>query len=230
MDDREYEPIPVLSEEEEEGGTAERIKKVIPYFTRELHKFVRTLRPRERSLFNIPDILQELWVVLLEKDVYFDPEKSKYITYSVNIFKQQINEIRNRSHIVQAPRDTAKILREGEESSRYAETVTAIAEVGSLTTTAADASGRHDESAADRAGNRDEGANAKRILNLHLGCLSKDELKALRWKWGLLGSSPLSEEQIATMLGVTPKAVSRTLAAAERKLLLELQGSGVVYT
>ena len=61
--------------------TIARINSVIPWITKRAHQLRARLNPREQAMVGIDDLLQAAWLELLEKDHYFDPNRSKYVTF-----------------------------------------------------------------------------------------------------------------------------------------------------
>lgn len=85
----------------------EHIASITPMLRKKAGDFLRQIRGRERAHYDLDDLLQEFVIVLMEKYRYYDPQKSRFTTWSTIIIHQHLAEIRNRCHVVNAPRDAA---------------------------------------------------------------------------------------------------------------------------
>lgn len=108
-----------------------RITSVMPRTVKLVNEFINSLRAAEKHLFPFEDVLQECWLVLCEKDHYFD-YRAKYITFANLIVMQKLKELRNRWHIVPGPKDTASKLRAGEQCATIEAIRRTIRETSSL--------------------------------------------------------------------------------------------------
>lgn len=226
--DHEYECIPAG----EQGEAALRIRSIVPLVVQKCNLFCRSLRKRESGQFDVVDVLQEIWVALLEKDRYFNPNLGiKYSTWALLVVKQQLGILRNRSHMVNSPRDTAAKLknREHENPALIAKISHAIAETYSLEPATFDIA--HGEHANDDPIAEDRKFCVNAVMD-GLGELPRLQAQVLAWKWGLLGSAPKSMTEIAQLLGppMTSSACGRMAADAENELADILQTRGLAYT
>lgn len=89
-----------------------RIRSIWPFITREVFKFQARLKPMERVNFDEEDTVIELWVLLRENDEGWTPERGKYITYAGTLIERELQNIRDRSRTVQAPKNSGCRMKE----------------------------------------------------------------------------------------------------------------------
>ncbi len=77
-----------------------RIVGVLPLLTRLINGWIRRLKPREQAQFDVDDLLQEMWLVLLEKDHYYEPSRARYTTFAGLLCRQHLGEMHVRCHLI----------------------------------------------------------------------------------------------------------------------------------
>jgi RNA polymerase sigma factor (sigma-70 family) len=192
-----------------------RIASVMPRVVSQLNKFRANLRPNEVPFFDLDDLLQEIWITLCEKDHYFDPERSKYITFANLITNQKLADVRNRWHTVEGPRDTAaRLRREDLEDPRLIESIRhTIRDVTPLT----DECLLVDET--DRAEESDLQKQAREMVLTALQQLSSPLMVlVLKWAYGLLDHHPKSTTEIAERMKISVNRVTMLKKRAHREL------------
>lgn len=96
-----------LTHEEAVAADAqERIRSIWPFMKNRVTAFSKTLKPRERVNFDPEDILAELYVVMIEKDGDWIPERGRYITFAGTIIDRELCSIRDQSRTVESPRNS----------------------------------------------------------------------------------------------------------------------------
>ena len=203
-----------------------RIAKVMPLLVRHANSFRESLKPRERGQFALDDVIQELWIELIDKDKYFDPSRSKYITYANMVAWQKLAEIRNRWHVVPGPRDTAAQLRSSDDEPKTEAIRQTTREHSSLDEQGIDVSS-HD---CDQLEDRESSANAKLMI--------KDAMKkignplhaaVLCLSYGLNGSSPKTVTEIAASLKKTTAQIVLARKEAIREARNLFVQAGITY-
>lgn len=215
LDHKEYQ----VPDFDESGQSApDRIAKVIPLLTRTIMTWLKSLRERERAQYDIDDVLQEAWLILLKKDHYYDPLRGKYSTFSVMILTRFLADLRNRCHIVDSPRDTtARLGKADEQAPETLERIRqSIRDVGSLEDDLLD---RGDDPTVERATHQDNDQLYLARLGSALRELKDPQAaKTLAWTYGLFGAQPLELSEQAERLLTTVADVVRIREEAERKL------------
>jgi DNA-directed RNA polymerase specialized sigma24 family protein len=101
-------PIEFLSVEQARAATPqERIKSVWPFLVRSTLKFCETLRTRAAINFDPEDVLNELYLVLAEKDAKWDPARGTYLTFAGRVVTNELHRIRDRAGTIHGPRNAA---------------------------------------------------------------------------------------------------------------------------
>lgn len=212
-------------------GPHARIASIQRLMTKKVNSFLARMRPRERAQYDKVDILQELWVILMEKDHYYDPNRVpfiKYTTWSDYVIKQHLGEIKYRARLVQSPRDTQERLQapETQTCEMLAVIRQAIAEVSSLN------SDLYEQPARANEDELIERWLAASRLNRAIRQLPDSQIRVLTWKHGLRGQRQLSMQEIAAALGTTVSAshAGRLAQDAEKALLDILEADERPYT
>jgi DNA-directed RNA polymerase specialized sigma24 family protein len=73
--------------------TARRINSVLPMLTGMARRWLRHRPARQRTLFDVEDLLQELWAELITKDRKYDTARSRYTTFSRMVAWQRLAEL-----------------------------------------------------------------------------------------------------------------------------------------
>jgi hypothetical protein len=95
-----------------------RIASVWPLVIRKVRKFHRKLSERARGVFEMSDLLQESWSVLLEREAFFRPELSSYVIFAMMTVGQHLWSLKKRSGVVRVPRHAKGILGSGDDGQR----------------------------------------------------------------------------------------------------------------
>lgn len=130
-------PIAPLTHDEAIAATThERIRSVWPFLVKTVLNFAETLRPRDLANYDAEDVLIDLYASLLEKDVKWEPERGRYLTFAGKVCENELHAIRDRAHTVHSPRNSSCRLKqyeaqdaEGQLSSRKAKTYADIRRV-----------------------------------------------------------------------------------------------------
>lgn len=102
----------LTTEEAELATPEERIRSIWPFLVRRILLFQARLKPREKVNFDPEDTLSELFIILMEKDAQWTPERGKYITFAGTIIDHELCAIRDKSSTVHAPRNSSCRLKE----------------------------------------------------------------------------------------------------------------------
>lgn len=215
VDHQEYE-VPELEELKEQAHR--RIVSVVPLLTRIVKVWLKRCHQRERSQYDVDDILQEIWVELLKKDRYWDSGRGKYTTYAAMIAVRYLTDLRNQCHLVRSPRDTAaRLERLGTEKAETLECIRrSMRQVGSIT---ADMLDQDVDPTFDAAANHDIGTLSLFAIGEAVRRLKdKGEIRTLIWTYGLFDCEPLPIPQQAERTGSTIADIILLKSEAERKL------------
>lgn len=197
-----------------------RIASVVPRLTARLGQFLANLRPRERAHFDLTDLLQEMWVVLLEKDHYFNRERGSYMTFIDQILSQQFASIRNRCHVVSSPRDTAsRLVHPCLQNAKLLSSIKhAISDVSSLDETRLGEHVTEDTTLAEAIANDERELTRKLILRAIQYLANPRHIIVLGLKYGLNSHLPHSPRQVAVKLHCSTADALRLACEAEAAL------------
>jgi len=188
--DSDYDAIP-SDGDLDPGSAQERIASIIPLIVSKINCFCRSMKMRELSQFEVTDLLQEIWIALLDKDrKYFDPDRGvKYITWATPIVEQQLGMLRNRCHTIELPRDAAQRLRDPvAASSKTADKIRAVMSGACAVNNEIADTGS--DRVTEEAVAGDEAAKATRILRKAMARIPLSESGLLIRKYGLFGREP----------------------------------------
>ncbi|MGP0069155.1 MAG: sigma factor [Isosphaeraceae bacterium] len=73
--------------------TVARINTVVPWITKAAHRLHARLNAHEQAMAGVDDLVQTAWLELLSRDHYFDPARSRYMTFATMIVKQVFGDI-----------------------------------------------------------------------------------------------------------------------------------------
>lgn len=102
--------------EQAEANTEDRIASVWPFMIRKSASFVESLRDRQRSNYDLEDVLTEIYVELRTKDPRFNPEVATYITFSAYLVDHLFVALRDNSRTVHSPKNSGSRLNDYESS------------------------------------------------------------------------------------------------------------------
>lgn len=71
------------------------------------NRFTLRLKDHEKANLDVDDIISELVTILIERDDKFDPNRGKYITFASTVAKIHLNALRDKSHTVESPLNSA---------------------------------------------------------------------------------------------------------------------------
>jgi hypothetical protein len=101
-----------------ESDLERRIASVWPLVIRKVRKFHRKLSERAQGIFEISDLLQEAWLILVQMDRFFRPQFCNYVTFSMMTVGQHLWLIKKRAGAVRIPHAAKYILDSGTDNQR----------------------------------------------------------------------------------------------------------------
>jgi hypothetical protein len=213
--DKDYIAIPPDIECGEDAS--QRIASVVPFLTKHCGQFWANLRPRERDHFEVTDLLQTMWEVLLEKDHYFDRKRGTYITFIDPIIHQQLASIRNRCHIVTSPRDTADRLKNParQKTAILVSIKQAISDVNSLDELRLEDHLTEDVTVLATIENDERAICCRRVQRALEFLTNPRHIIVLGLKYGLNSHLPHSDQEIAIKLECTTMEAMKLASEAE---------------
>lgn len=229
-------PIRFLDDEEARTATVQdRIKSVWPFLVREVLKFSETLKPRSLAAFDVEDVLTELWIVLAEKDEKWNPDRGPYINFAGKVISNELHAIRDRSHTVKAPRNSACRIKEyeseedeGSLTSRRRKTLGDIRRVMGdhepVENHESIATGE-DETTATVERREELRLISDAVLKALMG-LTAEEADVIGKSFGLWNQKPLPLEEIAQRRGRGIDAIKKAKLRGEAKLRRRLEDLG----
>ncbi len=83
-------------------GASDRIRSIWPLLVRTVLQFHSRLRGRRRINYDPEDILSHLYLLLLERDRDWDPDRGLYFSFAYRCVSHELEHIRERASTVQA--------------------------------------------------------------------------------------------------------------------------------
>jgi hypothetical protein len=211
-----YEEYEVPDVTELEQPAHQRIQGVVPLLVKQIKRWLERVPPRERSQYDIDDILQAMWAELIKKDKHYDPGRAEYTTFSSMLLDRFLCDLRNHCHMVKSPRDT--VARLDGRRSESAQTIERIRQsIRNVDTIGPDMLDEGIDPTFDSAASNDMGTVSWYAVRDAVMQLS-DVIRTLTWTFGLFDSEPLPIPIQAERTGSTVADIIQTLNEAMRKV------------
>lgn len=107
---------PLNPTEQAVATTDERIASVWPFMITRAAKFADSLKDRQRSNYDMEDVLTEIYLELRTKDSKFDASVATYVTFAATLADHLFVSIRDNSRTVHSPKNSGSRLHSYEES------------------------------------------------------------------------------------------------------------------
>jgi RNA polymerase sigma factor (sigma-70 family) len=204
-----------------------RIRSIWPFAVQKVMKFHESLKPREQANTDPEDLLSDLYIMLVEKNGQWQPERGRYITYAGKLIVRELLAIRDRSRTIQSPRNATSRMKDyqacdenGTLTERRRETY------GQLSRTVENAkpmpsdgvAWRVDDDHVEEVAERDLGEHELGLISKAIRKLPPTESLVLGWASGLWGSGFCTHQEIADRLSRSVEDVRDIKASAYAKI------------
>ncbi len=204
-----------------------RIRSIGGFMVRKVTRFYESLKSREKANCDPEDLLIELYIMLVEKDGHWNPERGKYITYAGKLIHRELLAIRDRSRTVQSPRNATSRLKEyqasemeGKLSDRRRETYGQLSRTveNARSMPSADLLWLVAEDHVEEIEHQDAAERRLQLVARAIKRLGPVESCVIGWASGLWGSGSLTHQEIADKTRLSVEDVREIKAAAHAKI------------
>jgi hypothetical protein len=198
----------------------ERVASVGPLIIDKAHAFWDGLGAREQANYDVEDIILELWIEIRSKDCFYDAARGKYTTFSMDLSRKYLSELRNRLKPVHSPRNADGRLKTMSIEGRTAKAILASMKDQS---TIGDVISEDDDSADVEAEDADRlGAMRAKMLSIALDMFTTrpTHLRVIILSYGLTGRE-LCPSEIGRAAGLCMREVLALRREAEIEIAAE---------